>query len=118
MTDLYRSMRGRLERGSGEDLLEDREILDLSSVASEEEERMEALTEEEINAMTNVEELRTKLKEQVKKGEEKDTILLEQKPPYLDECKEYEIWKRKFKVWKGRSQAQDSDEATAGEADH
>ena len=52
----------------------------------------EALTNEEIDAMSDMEELRTKLKEQVKKEGENNAILLKQEPPYLDEYEEYEDW--------------------------
>ena len=65
-------------------MLEDREILDgghilsvdiISPRLSEEEERMAAaLTNEEIDAMGSVEELRAKLKEQVKKEGGKNAV--------------------------------------------
>ena len=60
----------------------------------------EALTNEQIDAMSDLEELRTKLKEQVEREGENNAVLLKQEPPYLDEYEEYEVWKVKFNVWK------------------
>ena len=71
----------------------------------------EALTNEEIDAMSNVEELRAKLKEQVKKEGGKNTVLLKQEPPYLDECEEYEVWKVKFNVWQAGTAMSDQQQA-------
>ena len=71
----------------------------------------EALTNEEIDAMSDLEELRNKLKEQVKKEGESNAILLKQEPPYLDECEEYEDWKVEFNVWKAGTDMTDQQQA-------
>ena len=71
---------------------------------------MAQLTNEEIDAMADLAQLRNALKEQVKKGG-RDTVLLKQEPPYLDECEDYAVWKVKFNVWQAGTAMNDQQQA-------
>ena len=76
---------------------------------------MAPTTEQEVDAMTDAA-MRALLKEQIAagtagRGEEKNTVLFKQEPPYLEEYEDYAMWKVKFTVWQAGTAMSDQQQA-------
>ena len=99
-------------RSSSESSL-DSENSEETAEETEERRAMAPTTTAEVDAMTDAD-MRALLKEQLAAtggGEKKNTVLLKQEPPELDECEDFSVWKVKFTVWQAGTAMSDQQQA-------